>query len=159
MLLHGPASLFDPGKFLSSGSLPRSLSRCFAFLAGLWPLSTLAAAARRHRLHGNTYMQQLLVSNMHWFVCQVSAGQPLLLTHTFLKMQKRVKQINISSSRLGEREAAASGAARMNLLMTQSVINDVAALFIIDLHSLRGRPHISGFRPAEGSQSHSPSIN
>lgn len=47
----------------------------------------------------------------------------------------------------------------MSLLMTQSVINDVAALFFIDSRSLRGRPHFSELRPAKGSQSHSPSIN
>lgn len=86
-------------------------------------------------------------------------AEPLPLTHASLKMQKRVRQINIGSSRLGAGDAADSGEARMNLLMTQSVINDVAALFCIDSRLLRGRPHLSEIRPAEGSQSHSLSIN
>lgn len=171
MLLWGRTSLFGPLQLIYSVSLPRSSSRRFAYLAHCGNLSSwLRPASAMCMATHHPYIRRPLFSLMHCF--QICAGafvssrlplritaKPLPLTHTSLKMQKWVKQINIGSSRLGARDAADSGGARMNSLMTQSVINDVAALFFIDSHSLRGQPRISEIRPGEGSQSHSLSIN
>lgn len=164
-------------QLIYSVSLPRSSSRCFAYLAHCGNLSSWlrppVPSVWQHTIH------TLGSPCFHW--CTVFKYALVRLSrlafHSGLQPSLRLwltppwkcrnewninyyyHPINIESSRLGARDAADSGGARMNLLMTQSVINDVAALFFIDSHSLRGQPHISEIRPGEGSQSHSLSIN
>lgn len=121
----------------------------------IWPaLATYLPDCTRRHLYGNTPYIHLAAPGlfMQRFVCLVSLSTAAL-THISFKMQKLVNRLtsNPADSACCPLYAADSAGVRMNALMAQSVINDVAALSSLIRTSVRWRRCIFGISLAEDS--------
>lgn len=114
----------------------------------IWPaVATYHPDCTRCHLYGNTPYIHLAAPGlfMQRFVCLVSLSTAAL-THISFRMQKLVNRLtsNPADSACRPLDAADSAGVRMNALMAQSVINDVAALSSLIRTSLRQRQRILG---------------